>query len=153
MRKVRKQCEGCGKSLTAWQRQRHSCGNVRVSFTFPDGHEANSKTIDTEKLRAHGIRKFSGGHAFWHGSTDFNSLASGQLSEDFHLDENGRADRLHLEIGGPILGSVSFKQHNLLGKADGSRFFDFPMTKEEIEELFGLPAQTKRETGVFWIGH
>lgn len=100
-------------------------------FTFPDGHAANSKQIDAALLAKHLAPVTKGDK----GRTSSQiSFVKGR--ENYHIifdvGRNGLAEHLSLY-------SCKHTLRKVLGTADGTRVFDFPLKQSEIADLFGGP--------------
>lgn len=109
-------------------------------FTFPDGYRADSKAIDARLLIDHGIPITREGNLImgsW-SRGDFWSLLIGRhYGFIFFMREDGSAETLSIS-------SCGYREHDVLGTSDAARFFDFPLTKNEAEQLFRASVDVER---------
>jgi len=103
-------------------------------FVFPEGDKADSRSITATMLSEHGFAKESYRGNEWSWSRNppgsIAWLANRRLIYSFGFRGASFAQELHIESCGE-----TFK--GALGTSDGVRFFDFPLAKVDLEQLFG----------------
>lgn len=107
---------------------------------LPDGHWANSDTLDAPLLVRHGLSISEIGDrrvAIWHPPFAPGAVVGRHLYLDFELAPDERATAL-------TLGACGWSFDAVLGSADGQRSFDFPIAVAELDALFGPPARIER---------
>lgn len=110
-------------------------------FTFPDGYRANSKTINRKMLEAHSVpvvEKKNLTSGTWREPDNLGWYVGRHWFAMFLIGNDGHAESL-------MLGACGQKKSQVLGTSDGSQFFDFPLSQVDMEQLFGLSAQTEQQ--------
>lgn len=102
------------------------------TFVFPDGHRANSREIDAELLGKHlaPLKQGTWGIVSGIGFEKRDEL----LDLTFTMGADGYARNLWIR-------SCNHPMPKLLGTADGSQWFDFPIMERGLTRLFGAPTK------------
>jgi hypothetical protein len=107
-------------------------------ITLPDGYRANSTMIDAKLLADHGISELpaeSERRAIWKDTSAW--FVGRHLYYDFRIADSGGAEMLRL-------GACGHRVPAVLGMADATVFFDFPIKRTEVEKLFQSRGRTDR---------
>jgi hypothetical protein len=110
-------------------------------IAFADGHKADSRGITENMLGDHGFVKDSFRENEWTWSRNapgtIGWMGNRHLVYRFGFRGARTAEELHIESCGETFQAA-------FGSSDGVRTFDFPLTKADLEQLFGTVSEKKK---------